>query len=648
MTEGTKFFVNAKKIPYYLILTFLTAGASLILGFLSFGGMYAIVPSLSLAFATFGLSVAYEGEIYLQNIKGAFNKLFKKNHLENYLAKEYLLKNFPKETQDRNCPEFFKDYEKQLKLLSLFDHKQLNKKSKHRKKQVEKTLSDMEKWFALHLFLAKDTPNNSLDYSCSLQKWLENNKQEEWQALLKKRQFIFNWVKAFSLFSALFMTLGTTYLIVEAFSVIPIIAAIPFTLWPIMVLPMALIAGVAYGMLTYNTVTDLINNDTLNKWYYKIRNDLSKELTARTFFIATMAIFLVGIALALTVCTAGTWWTIASKTRPLFSWMEKMPNFVMGVFHPVITGVSTISFNVENIAESMDMVDAATHSPNTFRSIYQSAVRGFAHITANENWLQILNPFRLLIKLTITPLRILLFLGHLVSYALTADRMPGVPQIVSALIAITSEGFEDAHYFLGQNKGSRDKDIPNTNQLLEHHLSSESDHSQDIPSRFINMLALPLQACAAVWDYLSSQLNSSIPNETRKPTALTLKQALYKHCGIREDEEVPLSSKSSRPSKGWQAEHTGFLITKHQNKHLNKVWIGAELAEEKKKELVRLKKTVLESVSNDHSVNDLLENAKHNPVFHRHRLFAIKEEKTATQTFIEQLPRRVSENCYTV
>lgn len=39
--------------------------------------MYALYPILPLAFAAFGLSVAYEGEVYLQNIKGAFKKYLK-------------------------------------------------------------------------------------------------------------------------------------------------------------------------------------------------------------------------------------------------------------------------------------------------------------------------------------------------------------------------------------------------------------------------------------------------------------------------------------------------------------------------------------------------------------------------------------------
>ena len=75
--------MKLKKIPYHLTLLLLTSGASLILGFLSFGGMLALSPLLPLAFAAFALSVAYEGEIYLQNIKGALNKLFKYNHMKN-------------------------------------------------------------------------------------------------------------------------------------------------------------------------------------------------------------------------------------------------------------------------------------------------------------------------------------------------------------------------------------------------------------------------------------------------------------------------------------------------------------------------------------------------------------------------------------
>ncbi|KTD72211.1 hypothetical protein [Legionella tucsonensis] len=637
--------IRFKKIPRYVALASLTIGASLILGFLSFGGMYALYPILPLAFAAFGLSVAYEGEVYLQNIKGAFKKIFKSTYLENHLAKEYLLENFPENTDSEECPQFFKDYEAQLNLLKDFNHKQLNKESRKRKKQIEKTLTDMEKWFALQLFATpkkhKDEEEEELSkYTQSLRDWLEAHGQKEWQERLEKRQSTFNFAKSFSLVAGVFMGLGSTYLIVEAFSVIPLMAAIPFAFWPILIVPMAVVAGAAYGMLTYNTITDLINNDTIKKWYTKLKNDLSQGITARNVLMTLTAVFLVGLAIALTICTAGTWWTVATSARPLFEWMKRIPSFVMGIINPIITGLSAISFNIQNSSESLEMIyeatDPKTNTTNIFQRTYKTIVDGLTHVWDTENWLQMINPFRILLKLTVTPLRILLFLGHLVSVALTSDRMPGVPQIVAALVAIISEGFEDAHYFIGSSS--------KTKTLLEERLGSEEEHNEDIPSRILKTIASPLYFLAAAWDCLASKKNSA-PNDmqTPQPKVLTWEKAWNKQRGVQEEENVTLADEAARPSKEWNVEHAVSLIEKYERKHLNTIWVGEEIADAKKEELKQLKTKVREANSNGSSVNSILKEAKNNPVYNRHRLFPIQnEEPTATQEFIEELPERVN------
>lgn len=715
---------DLKKIPYALALILLTTGASLTLGFLSFGGMYALIPALSLAFAAFILSVAYEGEIYLQNIKGALGKLLKRNYLHDHLGKEFLLELFPKNTDEPDCPQFFKDYEKQLKLLAEFGDKKLTKDSKATKKQTEKTLKDMEKWFALQLF-SKDEPEDS-PYASELHTWLAKdfllkklakakdvkklpqffveyqelvnqlaalNQQElseenspliaqlkeqmrqkekwfasqlhlvgknkatspveqdlqawlakeknktEWQKKFEKNQGRFTMAKVFSTFSAVFMGLGSTYLIVEAFSVIPWIAAIPFALWPLAIVPMALVAGVAYGLLTYNAITDMINNDTINKWFKKLRHDLSNGLTVRKIFIATMAVVLTGLAVALTICTAGTWWTVANNARPLFAWMGKMPAFIMGIINPIITGISAVFFNLQNSAESLEMLDEATQSKtNIFKSVFQSIKKGFAHLRDTENWLQMLNPFRLILKLTITPLRVLLFIGHLISIALTADRMPGVPQIVAALIAIVSEGFEDAGYFIGKAP-HKPKSEKSTQELLEEHFDDDAGHSHDadIPTRILKALAAPLYALAALWDYLTSKINHS--DKQRK--VLDLKQAWNKQSGIKEATSVTLPSGAEhRPSEEWQAEHTVSLLKKYEKKHLNKAVVNTPIAKAKIQGLHELRDEIRNPKGR--SLAAILETAKENTVYNKHRLFAQRDQPTATQEFLEELPHRVN------
>lgn len=638
--------IKPQKIPYYLFLLLLTTGASLILGFLSFGGMYALLPALPLAFAGFALSVAYEGEIYLQNIKGALNKLFKFNYLKNYLAKEYLLTHFPN-TDEENCPQFFKDYKRQLELLAEFGHKELNQDSKKRKRQIEKTLSDMEKWFAMQLFADKDNPSpNTSKYTKELLDWLALNKQDEWIKRWEKRHFQFHIVKGFSVVAGLFMGLGSTYLIVEAFTIIPFFAAIPFTLWPIIILPMAIVAGAAYGMLTYNAVTDMINNNTVVKWYNKIRDDLSQGLTVRNVFIATTAVFLVGLALALTVCTAGTWWTIATNARPLFDWMKKMPSFIMGIINPIITGASAIVFNIQNTAESLDMVDEATRSnKNIFQKIYETISNGYQHLRETENWLQIVNPFRILLKLTITPLRILLFMGHLISVAVTSDRMPGVPQILSALVAIISEGFEDAHYFIGHShEEEHDEEYEHHNRqqfekLLKDRLDPESghDHNMDIPTWILKTVASPLYGLAALWDFSASKLNPS----DKKPHTLNLREAWNKQWGVAKEFDVKLNANAERPSQEWQVEHAVARIEKFQRKHLKDIVIGRELADKKIVALNQLKEKIRHPEKGE-TLSETLEHAKKQSDYNQHRLFSQKGEKTRTQIFIEELPERVN------
>jgi hypothetical protein len=637
-----------KKIPYYLSVILLTVGASLILGFLSFSGMYALMPLLPLAFGAFALSVGYEGEIYLQNIKGALNKLFKFFYLENHLAKEYLLGHFP-DTDEKNCPQFFKDYKAQLKLLAQFGHKELDASSKKKKKQVEKTLSDMEKWFAQQLFLDKQSSTKKqTKYVEDLQNWLTEHEQAEWKERLEKRRFQFNLVRGFSLTAGLFMGLGTTYLIVEAFTVIPFFAAIPFTFWPVIILPMAIVAGAAYGMLTYNTITDMINNDTIIKWYKKLRDDFSKGITLRNLFLGATAVLLVSLALALTICTAGTWWTIATNARPLFDWMKNMPSFIMGIINPIITGISAIFFNIQNSAESLQMVADATNSDHSEKQnqpgLFTRLGNWFTKLRENENWAQIFNPFRILLKLTVTPLRILLFFGHLLSIAVTADRMPGVPQILAALVAIISEGFEDAHYFFGHDHNHDEEeqnDAHDVHENHEHHkhdfdkllkerLDPESghNHNMDIPTWTIKTIAAPVYALAALWDYCFSS----------KP--VTYADAWNKQRGNPIEHHVELKEKSKYPSNEWQVEHTVSQIEKYQRKHLDGVLIGTELAVSKSTHLNQLKEEVL-NPQHGKSLSETLKAAKNDSVYNKHRLFHLGNEKTDTQTFIEELPERV-------
>jgi hypothetical protein len=646
-----------KKIPYYLLLILLTLGASLILGFLSFGGIYAMLPVLPLAFAAFFLSVAYEGEIYLQNIKGSLTKLFKNNHLKNQLARAHFLKHFPKDTDSPDCPQFFRDYEKKLKNLKAFEDQKLKKKSKQQRKQIKKGLKDMEELYASLLFPSKTKTTETEEHTAyikNLKLWFakEEQNQAKWQIRLHKRRITFSLVTTFSVLSSFFMGVGTTYLSVEVFSAIPwIVTTIPFASWPLIIIPMAIIAGLAYGLLTYNTVTNLINNDTLRQWYLKIRQSLSKGLSVRNVFITTMAVLLTALSIALTVCTAGTWWTIATSARPLFEWMIKIPNFIMGVINPIITGLSAIFFNLQNTAESLDMLDELSSS-NLFHRLFNFIKKGIIHLKETENILQIMNPFRWIKFLTFTPLRILLFLGHIISISFDADRMPGIPQIWAMLIALISEGFEDAHYFMGSKHhhhhehqhGTKDehhkKDHHDKMQsLLNERLGAHASHTHntDIPTLILKILAFPIDLLSLIFDFLASKLNKANA-EAHQPKQLSLKDAWNKQRGNRKRVEVILSD-AKKPSADWNVAHALFLLQNYEKKHFKNTVFGKGLVDQKKEALQNLQKKIREDDAS--ALAKILEEAKSNRVFNQHRLFGWKNEKTDTQVFIEKLPERI-------
>ena len=518
--------MNLKKLSYNISLIVLTLGASLIIGLLSFGGFFALWPILSLASVAFILSVAYEGEIYYQNIKGALNKLFKPDHLKLELARSTLQTCFPHDKPRAQWPRFFVDYELTLHQLHAFEHQSLDATRRIEKKKIMVALRKMERAFADHLNAPRNGPTAHLtEDERALRAYLTNypikglqggttyeSLSEKAQALLQARQFTFRGVQLFSALAAVFMGFGTTYLLVEAFTIIPFLAAIPLAIWPALIVPMAAISGLAYGLLTYNTITNMVTHDTIRTRFNKLRQDVKDNgLTVRNGLTAFTALALCALAIALTLCTAGTWWTIVQETRPLFNWMKKIPPFVMGVLTPLITGLSALAFNLENSSESLDMIEEATQEQNNGLAEAWTAFKAKLNaVRARENTLQLLNPFRLSVMITVTPLLLLLFSGHLVSIGLTANRVPGIPAIITSFLNILSEFFEDLHYFVS-HKGAHRHD---TRSLLAEHLGGGHghNHEQDFPSRLVKFLAAPLYALSGLWSYAFSQLN---PKEHR-------------------------------------------------------------------------------------------------------------------------------------
>ncbi len=663
--------MKLKKTSRKFALFLLVAGASLILGLLSFGGMFALWPILPLAFATFALSIVYEMEIYFQNIQGAWNKLFKHNSLKRQLAKDFLLEHFPPDTTTEDCPQFFKDYDLQLKLLNSFGHGHLNKANKAKKKKAEKTLRDMEKLFALELFDGAEF--NDLEYETQLQQWLNSPEQLAKRTaahnLHGERHNSFWWAKQFSILAGIFMGLGTTYLLVETFSTIPLLAALPLTIWPALILPMAAIAGAAYGLLTYNAVTDMITDDTLREWlkdlgllsrdadeapkseHHHHHHDCHEEHeehgkpdvhehhahghdheheheSTAPYLKPIIGWPLVLLAIGLTICTAGTWWTIVKETRPLFAWMVKIPRFIMGFVNPTITSLSAVVFNLQNTRESLGVIlEMIPKIIPALKYGWDILINGFSRLRQRENLGQVFNPARLVLIATIIPLRIILFLGHLISIGVTADRLPGVSQRVSALLGFISELFEDLHYFFGHDHHHAENLTPQ--ELRQERLGKGHGHNHDldIPTKLLEWLLTPLSYLSVWWDFGFSQLNQGSP-ESKTPYQLSFDQS-KKKAGFEIEEDLPVTEEIEQPSSAWTLMHTIYRIMRYMEKH--------DVDEAERVELGVLQETLRRDGDDPVAIMATLELAKNKLGDNQQRFF-----KSGTVTFLgEELPSRI-------
>lgn len=627
--------MKLKKIVLFPLVLSLTLGASLTLGLLSFAGMYAIAPILILALLVFVLAVAYDSEIFSRNIHHALDKISKTDYLKRRLTNSFLLEHFPDETELNDAPAFFKDY-----ALLLKQHHQA--KNRRQKKVIHKKLKALDKQLAAALFRAPDEAAHSAFESDAVA-WLSQKADlEALNSLFLKRRRQFRVILALSALTSISMAIGTAVLISESIMVIPAVALLLTTPWAIPLLALlglgVIAAGIAYALMTYNAMTDILLNDVLGKWFKKLIAVYDEGIGLESVLVSTTALLLIALALVLTICTAGTWWTIGQHAIPLLPAFGRIPGIIfMRFINPLVLGFCALVYNIPNTWDSFLFLLGWTNLKKGAFNLFESLGKAWAKIKENEHPLQIINPARILLIATITPLRWLLFLGHLISMAVTGDRMPGIPEIVTAMIGFICEFFEDLHYFFGeQDAHDKDEKNPCIQKLLEvrHSEHADHDHANDIPTRILKVIFSPLYLLSISWDWLFSQLRDE---------PLSFAEACKKqHLFIYDYEETlidlgllpdaPVAEFSEQISTAGNNAIAAYKIKRFQEKHFGGLTLfGRDNAKEKSIVLSDLGQN-LESASDPRA---LLEEKRAAESIDRHR--SIGRGQTATAAFMDKL-----------
>jgi hypothetical protein len=268
--------------------------------------------------------------------------------------------------QLNNQPNFLHAYYRITHIDHYHAHKNLKTKSKNRKDSLEVSQAILEKIFAEELFyeetntkksqqLVQNHEDTNADpeqlainqYREEIRSYLKDNYRDKYLEKLPKRTKLTRAAKAISTVCGGFMILGTSYLLVEAFSIIPFLSAIPFGILPILIVPLAVIAGTAYGVITYSALDEMIHDDIIVERMRKIKADYEEGLDLYKAFKLLVFVSLLGLAVTLTVCTGGTWWTVIKHTKPLFGFLRIMPTAVTVIIAAFLS-LAALAFNIIN------------------------------------------------------------------------------------------------------------------------------------------------------------------------------------------------------------------------------------------------------------------------------------------------------------
>ncbi len=539
----------------------------------------------------------------------------KENNFKNDLSnlKDQLIS----QLNELNIPQFFIDYAHIASIVHNFDNNHINptKEAKARKETLEVSLSMLEQIFTEQLFshtqsqkeITKNSLNEQLntttnkneeisqkiqEYKSNLQVYLKKYYIEKYKTKLPVRKSGSKFIKILSSICGFFMIIGTSYLLVEAFAVVPLLSAIPFGILPAIIVPFAVIAGIAYGIQTYQALDEMLNSDIISKRLAQIKADIKQGLNLYTGAKLIGFILLLGLAVTLTVFTGGTWYTVVKHTKPLFIWLRSIPTAVAGIIAGFLA-IAAGAFNISNSAQTSEELEEALENvpedhpynidllevpegknietcikyttrtaiikqgnkyfihccpsntkkwerievpQNAYLTIsllkrlnfankilYYSAFNTYLYNLiriktahkfnpSKENWKQFLNPARIFLLFTYVPLRILLFLGHLASTSATADRIPGIPEIISMIIGFIAELFEDLHYFASFEHNHK-TDLPS---IIEERFKGDEDHhANDLPTKILrDYLFAPVFWLAAAWHSIYSTPKNVIVQES--------------------------------------------------------------------------------------------------------------------------------------
>lgn len=293
----------------------------------------------------------------------------------------------------------------------------------------------------------------------------------------------------------------------------------------------------------------MIHDNTLKNYLLAIKENF-KDGTFKSILTAfgkiLFLICLISIPMIVSLCTGGSFLTSVQTSSVLFHWMECLSGLIISLSMAIVLGLANFAFSFQNIIETFGLF----LPKNTQAIAHSSRLEQLKELLADENYLQILNPFRLVTLIIHKSFVIVGLLLHVLTMAVIGDRPPHLqgisPEIITytaIAVAAINDGSSDLHYFVDHGDDH------------EH----GHDHSNNIPTLFINaVLLLTLIPLSTLYDYIAALLFNTHP--------LKLKEAWDKQSGLIIDHHHNDSKKKNSffIEQSYSSEQNKLSLTKNE------------------------------------------------------------------------------------
>lgn len=474
----------------------LTIAAVISIGFLSFAGFYLLIPSVLLASISMALASMIEFTVIYENISGAFTKLFQQDHLQDVLV-ERLLRDLIRKRAADECSEQLayindyiaqRDYVHQLKF-----HHATSPEHKQKLAHEERTLQQMIGVFRRYLF---STGTIQPRYEHQFTQLITTEQQKAFLASYRRKYRLSSFVIIPVMIAAVscgFVTYTTISLsLVELLpalqSMLPGLAGVSLISLTPLVAALATVASVAYFMQILNSACDIIYKDSFQHLWADIRQGVTAG-KGGAFLYGLGVVGLVGLSLFVNVATAATWW--AGVAGMPFAY----PNMLSVLFY----ASAQMAFNLENTHRTLEQLNKLS-----IRGTFKWMLKKLRSTIAKEHWLQLLNPFRVVLRLIKVPFRVVSFLGHVFSIGVTTDNFWN--RWFSAFAASIGEVFEDLHYVMhvdGHHHGHK-----GAHGHADGHDDDGHHHVDIVGWVFTGVAFFPLILPSILCDWGASQFNA--------------------------------------------------------------------------------------------------------------------------------------------